>query len=135
MTYSISKEFSFSAAHRLSGLYPGHPCGRVHGHNYTVKVALTGPLSEVGFVRDYGLLSPLKAYLDEELDHRWLGKGILFDPQQGTLPDQIQPVFDWNPTAENMAEHLYRWCKGMWPEVAGVGVSETPKTWAWYEGF
>lgn len=38
--YLIAKQFSFSASHRLDGLDPSHPCGRDHGHNYTVRVAL-----------------------------------------------------------------------------------------------
>jgi 6-pyruvoyl-tetrahydropterin synthase len=40
MTYTISKEFAFSAAHHLNGLPPSHPCSRVHGHNYVVRVVL-----------------------------------------------------------------------------------------------
>ena len=38
-----------------------------------------------------------------------------------------------NPTAEVLAEYLYVWCKDQgWP-VVRVGVSETPKTWAWWQ--
>ena len=40
---------------------------------------------------------------------------------------------DLQPTAENLAHFLFDWCAEQgWP-VGGVGVSETPKTWAWYE--
>ena len=51
--YRISKEFSFSASHRLLGLPDGHPCARLHGHNYRVEVELSAAdLNRYGFVRD-----------------------------------------------------------------------------------
>jgi 6-pyruvoyltetrahydropterin/6-carboxytetrahydropterin synthase len=40
--YTISKEFNFSASHQLLGLIKDHPCGRIHGHNYTLKIFLKG---------------------------------------------------------------------------------------------
>lgn len=46
---TLSKEFHFSAAHRLEGLQEGHPCGRMHGHNYIIRVFLIG---EVNFVKN-----------------------------------------------------------------------------------
>ena len=51
--YNVRKQFTFSAAHHLTGQEPGHPCERQHGHNYVVEVVLTGKLNEVSFVRDY----------------------------------------------------------------------------------
>lgn len=121
MKYTISKTFEFSAGHQLFGLPEGHQCARPHGHNYVVAVELaanrlTGP----GFVQDYGDLAPVKNLIDAELDHRW-------------LPDVLRA----NSTAENLA----RWLHGRTTDllttapgvvVTGVGVSETPKTWAWY---
>lgn len=38
--YVISKEFHFSASHRLASLPPGHQCARMHGHNYQVVLEL-----------------------------------------------------------------------------------------------
>lgn len=115
--FRISKEFHFSASHQLKGLPEDHPCARLHGHNYIVVVELESEnLNQVGFVRDYRELGPLKKYIDDELDHRHLND-ILGD-------DQV--------TAELLAKYLYDWCKARWPETSAVRVSETPKTWAEY---
>lgn len=121
MSYTISKDFAFSAAHHLDGLPEDHPCARVHGHNYLVRVELTGELDDVGFVFDYGRLGFVGRYLDAEWDHRHLNERV-----------------DFNPTAENLAAHLWELVEtGLVAQLdrvacAGVGISETPKTWAWF---
>lgn len=115
--YIIKKEFSFSASHQIKGLPSDHPCSRLHGHNYRVEVVLSSAtLDSVGFVRDYRELSAFKNYLDETVDHYHLND---------VLGDDCV-------TAEQMARFFYHWCKGKWPEVCAVRVSETPKTWAEY---
>lgn len=114
--YRISKEFHFSASHRLAHLPEDHPCARLHGHNYIVVVELSAPaLNADGFVRDYRELGALKTYIDTRFDHR-----------------HLDDVLDGPSTAENIARHFYDWCKARWPEVSAVKVSETPKTWAEY---
>ena len=48
--YRITKEFHFSASHQLFGLREGHPCARLHGHNYVVVVELAAEdLGPTGF--------------------------------------------------------------------------------------
>ena len=112
--YTITKQFGFSASHVLTGLPVDHPCARLHGHNYAVEVVLQSPrLNEVGFVRDYRELAALKTYLDERFDHQHLNAQL-----------------DENPTAENLARHLFEFCIDRWPETVAVRVSETPRTWA-----
>lgn len=66
----ITRDFSFSAAHRIEG----HPkCGRLHGHNYAVTVVLDGPVGADGMVIDFGHVDQLvKPIIDGELDHRYL---------------------------------------------------------------
>lgn len=114
--YRIAKEFHFSASHQLSHLPTDHQCARLHGHNYVVTVELAAQeLNAAGFVRDYHELGPLKAYIDDNFDHRHLD-GIIAGPS----------------TAENLARHFFDWCRARWPETAAVRVSETPKTWAEY---
>jgi 6-pyruvoyltetrahydropterin/6-carboxytetrahydropterin synthase len=119
--YTIEKDFAFSASHVLVGLPEGHQCGRLHGHNYVVRVRLSGDrLLDVGFLFDYGDLKPLGKFIDDALDHR-----------------HLNDVMDLNPTAENLARHLGKMTKGLLPNlprslVVSVGVSETPKTWAWW---
>lgn len=115
--YKISKEFAFSASHVLCGLTEEHPCARLHGHNYVVTVHLKSTtLNEVGFVKDYRELQFVKEYIDNELDHR-----------------HLNDVFDFNPTAENLAKKLFEIFRPILPELYAVEVSETPKTTAIYE--
>ena len=117
--FTITKEFHFSASHVLDGLREGHQCGRLHGHNYIVTVELSAEALDpaTGFVVDYGELAPLKQLIDDRLDHR-----------------HLNDVLWTNPTAELLAKWLFDWCQAnepTWP-VSGIGVSETPKTWAWF---
>jgi 6-pyruvoyltetrahydropterin/6-carboxytetrahydropterin synthase len=121
VTWTISKDFSFAASHQLHGLPAGHKCGRVHGHNYTVRVTITaGALARHGFVLDYGDLAPFGAWLDEHLDHR-----------------HLNDLVNFQPSAELLARHLHGMLTTVVEVPAGarvrVGVSETPKTWAVYE--
>jgi 6-pyruvoyltetrahydropterin/6-carboxytetrahydropterin synthase len=117
--FTISKEFHFSAGHHLTGLPETHPCSEVHGHNYVVTVELRvkkrKELTPVGFVQDYRELEPIKQWIDKNLDHKDLNK-----------------VFNFNPTAELMAEALYNMFKEKFPKLSAVSVSETPKTTARY---
>lgn len=116
--YKISKQFSFSAAHMLHGLPEGHPCSRMHGHNYVVTVHLRSEkLNDTGFVKDYNELRVVKDYIDKQLDHR-------------NLNDIMSPL---NSSAENLAKMLFDVFKPEIPELYAVEVSETPKTSAIYE--
>ena len=115
--YTITKEYHFSASHVLKGLPADHPCARLHGHNYIVKVELqSASLNNHGFVVDYRDLDVLKNYINDSIDHRHLND-ILGDD---------------NVTAEHIARHFYEWCKQRWPQVSAVMISETPRTWAEY---
>lgn len=125
MRYTISKEFGFSASHQLLGLPADHPCSRLHGHNYVVRIEISAEtLTEVGFIIDYRELDLFKQYLDAEFDHRDLNS---------VLPKGL------NPTAECLARRFYfvaiEIIRGMRKDVKlAVSVSETPKTWATYRG-
>jgi 6-pyruvoyltetrahydropterin/6-carboxytetrahydropterin synthase len=110
--YTISKEFHFSASHQLTGLPQDHPCSRLHGHNYVIVVEMQSlTLNEVGMVRDYRDLEPVKKYIDQNYDHK-----------------HLNDVLDFNPTAENMSEHMFKLFNSMFPEITAVTVKETEKT-------
>lgn len=119
--FTISKDFTFSASHQLLGLPEGHQCARLHGHNFVVRVELAADtLDEHGFVVDYGALSAFGQWLDDNFDHRHLNDATTH-----------------NPTAENLAHLLstvlaIRVGLPTHVTIAGIGVSETPKTWAWW---
>ena len=116
MTYEISKDFTFSAAHHLLGLAADHPCMRVHGHNYVVRLTfLEDTLDDHGFVIDYNDLDPFKQWIDEHLDHRDLNVTL------------------HQPTAEHLASLLWSVARKLFEGYTmTVSVSETPKTWATY---
>jgi 6-pyruvoyltetrahydropterin/6-carboxytetrahydropterin synthase len=128
--FTISKDFTFSAAHQLHGLSEDHPCSRMHGHNYTVCVGISAThVDDIGFVIDYRELGVIKEYIDGQLDHRILNE-----------------VFTFNPTAENMAKFFYdivmngdvgerlgEKYDGLADFAVEVSVSETEKTWATYK--
>ncbi|MDT0307643.1 6-carboxytetrahydropterin synthase [Streptomyces sp. DSM 44917] len=94
---------AFAAAHRLGGLAPGHPCGRLHGHSYVV-----GPLPGNG-----PLPAVLTRYVTAELD--------------GRLLNDVMPA---EPTSENLAAHLVEAAARLGSGIAGIRVSETETTWA-----
>ena len=121
--YELSVRQHFSAAHSLRD-YPGD-CQRLHGHNWEVEVRATGEeLGTLGMVLSF---SDLKAVLREalgELDHRHL--------------NELPPFREENPTAENLARHLYRRIEGLLQQrfqgvaVSGVQVWETPGQGVFY---
>lgn len=117
VTFTIGKEFHFSASHRLTHLGEDHKCYRLHGHNYRVVIHLSSViLDENGFVIDYGDLRNFKAYIDNELDHRHLND-VLGGPVQ--------------TTAEMIALHLFEWAREHYGDiVVGMRVEETPTTYA-----
>jgi 6-pyruvoyltetrahydropterin/6-carboxytetrahydropterin synthase len=113
--FRIWKKFRFSASHQLTGLPPEHQCSRLHGHNYLVEVELSSDkLDSTGFVVDFGELTPIKTYIDKVLDHR-----------------HLNDVFDFNPTAENMAQEMFHLFQHDFP-VSAVRVQETETSWAEY---
>jgi 6-pyruvoyltetrahydropterin/6-carboxytetrahydropterin synthase len=115
--YRISKNFSFSASHRLDQLDENHPCARMHGHNYVVGFRLKSEtLDARGFVKDYKSLRVVEQYIDSTLDHRHLND---------VIPD--------HPTSENIARFLYERFKPEIPELYAVEVCETPQTSCVYE--
>lgn len=115
--FTISKEFAFSASHVLDGLPDGHPCTRLHGHNYTVEIVLEGPLDDAAMVLDYGALSGFRDWINDHLDHR-----------------HLNDVLNANPTAEQIAYVLFQVALRWVPTelLAAVRVRETPKTCAEY---
>jgi 6-pyruvoyltetrahydropterin/6-carboxytetrahydropterin synthase len=114
--YTIAKRFTFAASHQLDALPDGHPCGRLHGHNYAVTLMLrNGDLDPAGMLVDSRELEAFRAYLDGELDHRHLNDVLPAD----------------NPTAEHVARHLFGIAEHLWAgKVFMVRVYETETSWA-----
>ncbi len=82
----------FDAAHHLPG-YNGK-CSKIHGHTYMVEAIIDGPVGEDGFVMDFYKLKKMLSSILVDLDHNDL--------------NEIIP----NPTAERIADCIYRRLKG-----------------------
>jgi 6-pyruvoyltetrahydropterin/6-carboxytetrahydropterin synthase len=117
MDCRITKSFVLDAAHWLPEVPPGHKCGRMHGHTYTIVLGLEGPIDpKLGWVQDYGEITQIFTKVYAELDHQLLNE----------IPGLE------NPTAEVMARWLYDRLAEDLPLLKDVTVCETPTTSAVY---
>lgn len=117
---SISKSYTFEAAHLLPNVAPEHKCRRLHGHSYKVTIEIQGELHPVlGWVEDFGTLSQvMKPIIDGELDHRYLNDITGLE----------------NPTAENLCVWLWNRVKPLLPGLSKVRVEETCTSACEYTG-
>lgn len=123
MPYEITTEVPFSSAHFIAG-YPGD-CANLHGHNWTVRATLkTAVRGEGGLTYDFRRLKSLLEEIIEPLDH--------------TVLNDIPYFKENNPTAEVIAEWIYRELAGRIdaPEVSvsKVEVWENPRNCAVFYG-
>lgn len=92
-TYDLRVITEFSSAHVLRG-YAG-ACEQVHGHNFRVEVLVRAhELDSLGMGLDFRELLRMTEEITGELDHRLL--------------NEVPPFDEVNPTAENLAAHIYR---------------------------
>jgi len=130
--YQVMKKISFCYGHRLVG-HQGK-CKNLHGHNATLEIVLqSNQLNPLGMVVDFAEVKKImKNYIDEKIDH----KMILFkeDPYIEILKKQNEPLFimDQNPTAENLAKHLFEVAKASGLSVVEVRLFETDTSIASY---
>ncbi len=110
--YEISIDYSFAAGHSLRN-YKGK-CENVHGHNYKVRVTVTGPgLNSTGLLMDFVELRGAVRELVNRLDHQYL--------------NDLPPFDRINPSAENIAKYFY---DGLSPQITGAGVKlESVNIW------
>lgn len=111
MTWKLRVKEKFSAAHFLKE-YKGK-CEKIHGHTFEVEVRIeVTELDEIGIGIDF---SDIKQKLAELLpDHTLLNE-----------------VYDFNPSAENLARHFYLELKKYFP-VKEVTVWESEDAAASY---
>lgn len=107
--YYVRKRIEISAAHRLSLSYESK-CTQLHGHNWIITVECRShELNDDGMVVDF---THIKNKVLDLLDHK-----ILND------------VFDFNPTAENIA----RWVVETVPKCWRCEVQESEGNIAVFE--
>lgn len=110
MPWTIFKEFTFEAAHRLPNVPKDHKCGRLHGHSFHVRIEVTGDLdARMGWVIDYADISAAWAPLHEQLDHRYLND----------IPGLE------NSTSEHLARWIWERMIAVLPGEIAVEVRET----------
>lgn len=119
--YEVRAEADFAAAHFLKN-YHGK-CENLHGHNYRVFAHARGQtLDEGGMLLDFTILKGILRKICSELDHTNLND---------------MPIFDSNPSAERIAEYIFKRLEAELPphkdaEVFAVDVYETPTSRARY---
>jgi len=80
--YEIRIKSDFAAAHNLRDV--GGKCESLHGHNFTVEVAVeSAGLDEQGMVMDFRLLKAKTLAILDNLDHHYLNELPFF---KGTNP-------------------------------------------------
>ncbi len=115
----ISKRFSFDSAHRLTEVPVGHPCGRMHGHTYTLEVEIKGkPDPATGWLMDFKDLKNLVQPLVDSLDHCCL--------------NDVEDI-DFG-TAEEIAVWFWDRIKPDIPMLSRVTIFETPTSRCDYYG-
>jgi len=104
----IFKEFTFEAAHRLTGLPSSHKCSRLHGHSFRAELHLSGETTN-GMVMDFAAVKRVWEEHCGDLDHNYL--------------NQIDGLSQ--PTAENIARLIWMRLKPQLPLLTEVVVRET----------
>lgn len=107
--YSVIKIFEIAGAHSLKLNYESK-CSNLHGHNWKILVKCQSEmLDKNGMVIDF---MHIKKSVEDKLDHK-----------------NLNEVFDFNPTAENIA----RWICDQIPNCVMVQVEESEGNIAIYE--
>jgi 6-pyruvoyltetrahydropterin/6-carboxytetrahydropterin synthase len=90
--HTISKDFTFAAAHAIRGHTRG--CQNLHGHNYRVRVHLRADeLDELGMVLDFADLKTIVEEVLRPFDHRVI--------------NEIPPFDERNTTAELLSAYVF----------------------------
>jgi 6-pyruvoyltetrahydropterin/6-carboxytetrahydropterin synthase len=106
----LSADFTLASARRLPNVSEGHPCGRLHGHTFGVRLTVRGPIhAETGWVVDFADLAAAWAPVHDTLDHRVLNE---------------VPGLE-NPTSERLAVWIWERVQAHMPQLVAVEVSET----------
>ena len=130
--YQVLRTIHFSYGHRLHN-HPGK-CARLHGHNAKVIVEISSVnLNEQKMVMDfYEIRKILETWIDEHLDHRMiLAKN---DPIASRLQeaDPHTILIDENPTAEVLAQWIFKEAKKQGLPVTKITFWETDDSAATY---
>ena len=132
--HKVTKIIDFCYGHRLLN-YSGK-CRYLHGHNGLLEVDIESDcLDDLGMVMDFSeVREQVKNWVDENLDHRMLL--CKHDPLVSVLTELGEPIYllDDNPTAENIAKHIFDRVTEQGLDVSEIRLWETPSSYATYRG-
>ncbi|QGX96311.1 6-pyruvoyl tetrahydropterin synthase family protein [Haloplanus rallus] len=113
-----------SAGHRI--LHHDGKCSRPHGHNYAIRVAVTGTLTEEGWVVDKGDITEVLF----DWDHRFLVEqdDPLIEAFEASGDSDAAVVLDQPPTAEVMGLVLEQRLEDVLPDTVSDVVVEVRET-------
>lgn len=115
----IFRIYYLQCARRLPALPDSHPCSRLHGHTFTVKITLRGPVDPVqAWVTDFSVVDAAWQRIHAQLDHRFL--------------NDIAGL--QNPTSETLAVWLWKALQADLPMLASVSVMEGQEMGCIYHG-
>jgi 6-pyruvoyltetrahydropterin/6-carboxytetrahydropterin synthase len=115
----IYKTFTFEAAHRLPNTPDGHPCHRLHGHSFTVRIYVQGPVErDTGWIIDFADIKRAFKPILQLLDHHYL--------------NEVEGLE--NPTSENIARWIWKRLRPDLPLLSQVELKETCNTGCLYRG-
>jgi 6-pyruvoyltetrahydropterin/6-carboxytetrahydropterin synthase len=131
-SHLVTKTIDFCYGHRLLD-YDGK-CKHLHGHNGLLEVEVeASQLDSQGMVVDFGeVRDVVKGWVDANLDHKMLL--CIRDPALSALRELGEPVYvmEQNPTAEQIAQLIYRQIREHGMNVSQVRLWETPTSCATY---
>jgi 6-pyruvoyltetrahydropterin/6-carboxytetrahydropterin synthase len=116
----VGRLYTFQSSHRLPHVLPGHKCGRLHGHTYSLEVEIVGKSEPtMGWLMDFAMLDAIvEGVIVSKLDHYHLND---------------VPGLE-NPTSENIVDWIWdRLSIYGWPSNVNlhrVRVSENGRSWA-----
>ncbi|GEM_PF-2526126 len=123
----------FEAAHRV--VTSNSDCRHPHGHSFEVFYTFASDRLDGGMIVDSNLVKDVVDPHIAELDH-----ALLLDTEQSTGTAQHAQtagfkyvLFDGVPTAEYLAEYLFRKAKSQLPLLVRVEVRETENLIGAYE--
>ena len=115
--HTVTRYHDFSCGHRVAD--HESKCAHLHGHNYRVHFtceAKVNALDSIGRVVDFSALKSMSNWLEERWDHRMLVwekdstmRELSRSAEQTGTARILRASIVWvpfNPTAENMAQHL-----------------------------
>lgn len=115
----VFKDFSFEAAHRLPNVPADHKCARLHGHSFSARITVEGPVGEhSGWVVDFADITAACEPLRQELDHNYLNEIAGLE----------------NPTSEMIARWIWDRLTPTLPGLHTVIVQETCTAGVEYDG-